>query len=224
MQQTGDNTMPRQALAFRTLIAFAGAAVIAAAASSQAAPPVGNYQGGTYPSYAYSLYPAYRPSSSFSSPGPYASPGYYRYYGYVPNAGYNARNDPGFAQFYARVGPASGPPTSGPTHFYIPSAGADEETARPADTTAHIKVLMPAGADLWFDGWKSRSTGAVRKLQSPPLTPGRRYTYTVRAHWEENGREVTQTQQVAVSAGAHVVVNFPVSAKNDGKDEGVKDR
>jgi uncharacterized protein (TIGR03000 family) len=51
----------------------------------------------------------------------------------------------------------------------------------------------------------------VRAFQSAPLTPGQQYTYEFRARWKnDDGREVTQTQQVIVTAGAHVRVDFPV--------------
>jgi uncharacterized protein (TIGR03000 family) len=70
-------------------------------------------------------------------------------------------------------------------------------------------VNVPAGAQLWFDGKATTTTGSIRQFDSPPLTPGSRYSYEVRARWNENGHEVTQTQQVEVSAGAYVNVQFP---------------
>jgi uncharacterized protein (TIGR03000 family) len=73
-------------------------------------------------------------------------------------------------------------------------------------------VPVPAGADVWVDGSNTYSAGPVRELQSPPLAPGTNYKYQIRARWKEDGREVTQTQQVSVSAGAHVRVKFPVPA------------
>jgi uncharacterized protein (TIGR03000 family) len=68
---------------------------------------------------------------------------------------------------------------------------------------------VPAGARVTFDGTPTTSTGSVREYQSPPLTPGTRYTYELRASWNENGREMTQAQEVEVRAGAHVNVHFP---------------
>jgi uncharacterized protein (TIGR03000 family) len=69
---------------------------------------------------------------------------------------------------------------------------------------------VPANAELWFGGVKTRSTGAVRKFQSPPLADGGRYSYEVRARWQENGRTVTQRQRVLVTPGANITVRFPV--------------
>jgi len=79
-----------------------------------------------------------------------------------------------------------------------------------SDTRAHVTISVPADAELWAEGIEMTSTGSVREFQSPPLTAGSRYTYELRARWNENGHEVTQTQQVAVAAGAHVSVRFPV--------------
>ena len=47
-------------------------------------------------------------------------------------------------------------------------------------------------------------------FDSPPLTPGNRYSYEVKARWNENGQVVAQTQQVEVAAGTRVNVHFPV--------------
>jgi uncharacterized protein (TIGR03000 family) len=84
-------------------------------------------------------------------------------------------------------------------------------TAQP-DASAHVSVSVPPDAEIWFNGTKTTVTGAVREYQSPSLTPGHRYTYDVRARWNENGHEVTQAQQVEVTAGAHVDVKFPVNS------------
>src|SRR5262249_26879033 len=78
-----------------------------------------------------------------------------------------------------------------------------------SDNTAHILVKVPANARVWFEGVLTTSSGPVREYQSPPLTSGNRYTYDVRARWNDNGREFTQTQHVAVTPGAHVRVEFP---------------
>ena len=54
-----------------------------------------------------------------------------------------------------------------------------------------------------------RAPQFVRSFQSPPLTPGRRYAYEVRARWQANGRPVTQSREVRVTAGSNVEVDFP---------------
>lgn len=134
-------------------------------------------------------------------------PGYYPYYSsYYPDSGYSGSYPYTYSSNWSS--PAYDPGyygdvTSSYPDSYFPS------TAQP-DTTAHITVSVPPGAEIWFDDHKTTAIGSVREFQSPPLTPGRRYAYEVRARWYENGQEVTQTQRVPVTSGAHVRVTFPV--------------
>jgi len=206
--------MVHQVYSRRGLLWMAGTLTLTIAARGTAAPPAPNYQGGLYPSYAYPYYPAFRPTNSYSSPGPSSSFRINPYNGYIPGNTFAPGFYPGFASLYARIAPSGNPTPASHTRFYIPLE-LSEGATRSADNTAHLEVIVPANASLWLNGWQSRSTGSVRKLQSPPLTPGRPYTYTVRARWEENGRAVTQTRQVPVSAGAQVRVNFLVGGTGE---------
>jgi uncharacterized protein (TIGR03000 family) len=73
-------------------------------------------------------------------------------------------------------------------------------------------VYVRPDAELWFDNKKTKATGPVREFVTPDLTAGRRYTYEVRALWRESGKEVTQTRQAVVTAGADVEVDFGSAA------------
>jgi uncharacterized protein (TIGR03000 family) len=81
-----------------------------------------------------------------------------------------------------------------------------------SDTSALLTVRVPANAEVWVEGVKTSSTGPLRRFQSPPLQPGQRYVYTVRAQWQENGQPVTDTHKVDVAAGANISVNFQYPA------------
>jgi uncharacterized protein (TIGR03000 family) len=81
------------------------------------------------------------------------------------------------------------------------------------ESRAYINVTAPVDAEVWFDGVPTNSTGAIRQFDSPPLSPGRRYTYDVRARWDQNGQEMTQTQHVVVTAGSRVSIKFPAPLK-----------
>jgi uncharacterized protein (TIGR03000 family) len=81
---------------------------------------------------------------------------------------------------------------------------------RGPDARAQVTVTVPADARLWFNGTQMTETGTVRDFQSPPLTPGERYTYNVRATWNVNGQEVTQTKRIEVRAGAQVNLAYPL--------------
>jgi uncharacterized protein (TIGR03000 family) len=105
----------------------------------------------------------------------------------------------------ARSSPGSRLPSSASTEgfraFYPPSGQ--------VASTAQMTVLVPSGAEVWVEGSAMASTGGrVREFQTPPLRPGR-YTYEIRARWQEFGREVNQTQKVAFAPGDYVWVDFP---------------
>ncbi len=157
-------------------------------------PSYGFYSYPYYGSYGYS-YPYYY---DYAYPSPYYEPYPYDYYGYV-------------APYYDGDGSYQ--------TFYPPATATDQ-----SDTSAHLTVNVPADARVWFDDTPTTSTGSVRQFDSPPLTPGSRYSYEVRASWHENGREVTQTQKVAVTAGAHVRVDFPVPPGTAEQASTTKDR
>jgi uncharacterized protein (TIGR03000 family) len=82
------------------------------------------------------------------------------------------------------------------------------ETPVAADTTATVKVLVPADAQVWFDGNPTSQTGEVRTYGTPPLDPNKAFHYDVRARWSENGRVVDQTRRVEVRAGQRQDVDF----------------
>ena len=147
--------------------------------------------------------------------GRFGGYGYYPYYsGYYP---YSLGDYPYSYDSYPYSSGYSPDYSSdpGPGSTYYPGYSSYSSPASPAqaDTPAQVTAKVPADAELWFDGTETTRTtltGAVREFHTPPLTPGTQYTYDVRARWHENGREVTQTQKVLVSAGAHVRVDFPV--------------
>jgi uncharacterized protein (TIGR03000 family) len=144
---------------------------------------------------------------------PYARP-YYGSYGYYPYL-YNTypSYDSGYFGSYGAAPPYYGDATYGTPSsdtyqaFYPPPA------ARiPSDTSAQISVSVPAGAEIWFDGAATTSTGTVRQFNSPPLTPGK-HAYQIRARWSENGHEATQSQRVEVTPGAQINMSFPIAGK-----------
>ena len=118
--------------------------------------------------------------------------------------------DSGYTTFYGDgaqdylSGATSAAPLADHSQVLFPLADATAHM----DAITHITVSAPADAQIWFDGARTNSTGPVREFQSPPLTPGQQYSYEVRARWNENGREVTQTQHVQFTAGAHFEVEF----------------
>ena len=74
---------------------------------------------------------------------------------------------------------------------------------------AHFTIEVPASAELFLEGVKTKQTGPSRVFVSPGLTPGQQYVYEVRARWIENGQPVEQTRNVVVMAGQRLTVRFP---------------
>jgi uncharacterized protein (TIGR03000 family) len=74
--------------------------------------------------------------------------------------------------------------------------------------TARIRLIVPAGARVWFGNTAMSQTGAVRSFESPELTPGKSYGYDLTIRWLENGKEVTRRRHVGVSANSSVTADF----------------
>ncbi len=78
-----------------------------------------------------------------------------------------------------------------------------------AGRPALIDVFLPENATLSFQDTPTKEEGAVRTFQSPPLTPGRTYTYNLRARWRgEDGRDVVRTRRLTVHSGDHLEVDL----------------
>jgi uncharacterized protein (TIGR03000 family) len=154
--------------------------------------------------------------SSYGSYSTY-SPGYSSNYGVTP-----AYPDVAYSGAPSAYPDAaySSPPPSTYQSLYPPSTDTLESApAQQTGTRAHITVRVPPSAEVWFEGHKTDATGNVREFTSPPLTPGRQFTYTVRARWDDNGRPVEQSRQVDVSAGSHADVSFPVARPGPAADQ-----
>jgi uncharacterized protein (TIGR03000 family) len=74
---------------------------------------------------------------------------------------------------------------------------------------AHVTVIVPAGASVFFDGVATDQTDTDRTYVTPELAAGRKFQYEIEAQWTAaDGTPVDQTRTVIVTAGAKVEVNF----------------
>jgi uncharacterized protein (TIGR03000 family) len=73
---------------------------------------------------------------------------------------------------------------------------------------AQITVIVPADADVFFDGSPMAETGAERVFATPALPPGNTYYYEIEAQWSADGQAFDQTRKIMVAAGAKVTVDF----------------
>jgi len=80
--------------------------------------------------------------------------------------------------------------------------------------SAQITIASPAGTEIWINDTKvTGSGGRVYTFPTPPLERSRRYTYMIKAQWLDHEQKITQSQEVAFSAGAGVMVRFPKLAE-----------
>ncbi len=74
---------------------------------------------------------------------------------------------------------------------------------------ATVRVALPSpNAKVYFDDEATTQPGTDRVYNTPTLEPDKAYTYTVRATWMEDGKEVTRTKDVKVQAGRAATVDF----------------
>jgi uncharacterized protein (TIGR03000 family) len=152
-----------------------------AKADPQGWPVAGNWgsHGGSSPSsigsYSPSYYSAYQ--SSIPQPG-----GYY---------GFATTGD------YYRASTTRGYYGSTDTEDYYGTSTTESPTKR----SVRVNLRVPGNAKIWFDGSQTKQTGTTRSFESPPLAVGPEYAYQVRIQWKQDGKEVTQTQQINVHAG-----------------------
>ena len=81
---------------------------------------------------------------------------------------------------------------------------------RPNTTEAVLAVSVPASAHVFINDHATVTPGAYRQYVSRGLNPAASYSYQVRAEIERDGRPVSQTKHVQVTAGrvSHVAFDF----------------
>jgi uncharacterized protein (TIGR03000 family) len=147
----------------------------------------GTWDGGWYGGYGYRGY----------WPGSYG-------YGYSPYYG-GGWSSYGMSPYYSDTSGTYGSQMYGD----MSSSYGYGAMAQSQENAAHIRVIVPADAKIWFGNSATQQTGGMRFFYSPPLTPGKDYSYDVKAQWkDENGKEVTRTRHVDVRANAGFTVDF----------------
>jgi uncharacterized protein (TIGR03000 family) len=102
------------------------------------------------------------------------------------------------------------PPTPAPP---APAdAGSDATTYHPTygpmRSSAYLSVKVPAGAKVFVNDRPTTSTGTDREYVSHDLQNGARYNYTIRAEYERDGKPVTETKSVQLTAGQRTALDF----------------
>jgi uncharacterized protein (TIGR03000 family) len=82
---------------------------------------------------------------------------------------------------------------------------------------ARLRVLLPkADVELEIQGVRLQKKNGVefRLFESPPLEPGKKYVYDIRAAWMEKGKPVIRERSVKVMAGKTAEVDLRVENDN----------
>ncbi len=83
-----------------------------------------------------------------------------------------------------------------------------DKSASGDSNTALLSVNVPQDAVVYVNGYRTKSTGQLRRFLSAGLNRGDQYAYEVRAVANRNGREVAATRTVTLSAGRSAAVSF----------------
>jgi uncharacterized protein (TIGR03000 family) len=90
------------------------------------------------------------------------------------------------------------PPTSYRS-FYPPNA---------SSLPATIELIVPADAQVSFNGQSTAQTGTVRRFVTPPLNPDNDYTYELTVRWSKDGQPAEESRTVSVVAGSFRRLNL----------------
>lgn len=71
---------------------------------------------------------------------------------------------------------------------------------------ATFLVILPENSDLFVDGKKSDRVGKKRLIFSPELIPGRLYSYTFKAIWEDADESKEEAREVFFRLGDELIV------------------
>ena len=104
---------------------------------------------------------------------------------------------------------------------YVHSLPTMKNTEDP--NTVTLVAHVPENAQVWIEGKAVGGTGTLRTYQSPPVTPGDRYSYKVRVAWVEAGKLVSEKQEFPVKAGdVHCIFLVKAGSRLEGAKETVE--
>lgn len=86
----------------------------------------------------------------------------------------------------------------------------EKKPAQPVEKqVAHVKVLVPANAQLLIDDYVTKEqTGTERWFTSPPLPVGKKYTYTLKAIWLDGPSQKVTMAVATVEPGKETMVDL----------------
>jgi len=120
-------------------------------------------------------------------------------YGYASYPSYNSMPMYGYSSDYYTPNMMTQQPGTVLSQSFYRGAGGNSAT---------VRVILPsADAEIWFDNSATQQRGMERIFHTPGLESGK-YSYTVKAKWNDNGRAVEQERRVEVQPGQMAMVDF----------------
>jgi uncharacterized protein (TIGR03000 family) len=80
--------------------------------------------------------------------------------------------------------------------------------APPRELPVVLIIRVPAQALVDIEGVRTRSTGDVRRFQSPPLPVDQSFIYNVKATWKAGDQEIVREHKATVRGGDEVTVDL----------------
>ncbi len=101
------------------------------------------------------------------------------------------------------------PKTTDPKGMNPKGSDSDPKGTDPKGMGANLKFTVPANAKLYVDGRLTTGSGTERNFTTPPLAPGQKFYYEVKAELLVNGTPVIEEKRVIIEAGNNIVESFP---------------
>lgn len=110
-------------------------------------------------------------------------------------------NQTGFQGFDETAETTQQVSVSAPEKYALMATALSQRLTEGRPGAALLIIHLPEHAQLWIEGNRTLLGDKTSYFQSPPLTAGKQYSYTVRVAWPEDSRWVSQTLKVPIEAG-----------------------
>jgi uncharacterized protein (TIGR03000 family) len=100
--------------------------------------------------------------------------------------------------------PTQPPPaaiTAAPQKYNLVVSQIPSEAVGVEPDRIQLMAHVPEDARVWIEDAPTTSTGVERVYKSPPLAPGKEYSYTIRVAWLEDGHWVSKDAVAQVKPG-----------------------
>jgi uncharacterized protein (TIGR03000 family) len=84
----------------------------------------------------------------------------------------------------------------------------DKDKGKKDGMGANLKFRLPADAKLYVDGRLTTVSGTERVFTTPPLSPGQKFYYAVKAEIMVDGQPVLEEKRIVIEAGADITESF----------------